>query len=378
MTEPTFNISAEMQSVKVVGDILYVGSKYNTVKDLVIQFKKCMFNDLMTYSYVGLIDNTEASVRLAPDMTDERITTTSSDNIGPIYLNSTQWVGGNHSYNGDLVIKTAETESFSFWADGVQLVDGDNKYVEDVEVRVHNILYDPDTPTMDGETPVSLDNVLLYEDVVYKIKNGSIYVYLKHTFNAETAINTYYGMQSVTQGTTMFLPEGGTGYEDFVTKGTLYIAKSAAPNFNRYVIKGATWYESAYLMPIALGLHGEIDAASYILVSTGGKLYHVLIGAETYAALEENEWHGIYSWKEAIADDENVFITESRYDTYTLLFIDCKKAYNGAVSLPAKFNQQAFTVDYLNTGITIGETVVNNNLQVTSSNAGSVILRFTL
>lgn len=337
-----------------------------------------MFNMLMTYTYVGLLANDKTSALLAPDLPSTKILEVGGDNIGPINLQSDQWVGGNHSYNNEGLIKTAETDSFSFWADGIQLVDGENKYVTDVEVRVSNILYDPDTPTLEGEEVVSLDNVLCYEDVIYKIKNGSVFVTLTHSYQISTAINVYYGMQSITQGAQILLPEGGVGYEDFISKTTDYLYKVTSPNFRKFVIKGSGWYEFAYLMPIDLGTHEYLDDDHPILSSTGGKLYHNLIRIETFNTPVENSWYGIYGWTAAIIDDENTFVHEARYDTYTLLFIDCKKAYNGTVSLPAKFNQQAFTVDYLNAGITIGETVVNNNLQVTSSNAGSVILRFTL
>jgi hypothetical protein len=85
------------------GDKVYIMSKWNNEHDLLITFNKCMFNDLMTFSGVSLIENTDSNIIEQIDkVPDIVLNEVDSDNIGPYIITGvSSWVGGNHGYEGD-------------------------------------------------------------------------------------------------------------------------------------------------------------------------------------------------------------------------------------------------------------------------------------
>ena len=86
-------------------DKVYIVSKWNHEYDVLITFNKCMFNDLMTFSGVYLVKNTETELIEQYDKVPHIIlNNVDSDNIGPyIITGSNSWVGGNHGFEGEFV-----------------------------------------------------------------------------------------------------------------------------------------------------------------------------------------------------------------------------------------------------------------------------------
>lgn len=81
------------------GDELFVSVKETDDRDLLIHFKHCMYNNLMTFYKVGYAENTDAKALPNPDREITQLFShTFSDNIGPMSVTGQGWLGGNHSY----------------------------------------------------------------------------------------------------------------------------------------------------------------------------------------------------------------------------------------------------------------------------------------
>ena len=367
------------QAVKMDGENLYIGSKFDDTKDILIWFKKCMYNDLMTFFRVGLADNNSLNPLLTPDRSvSEILNSASSDNIGPIAINGNGWVGGNHSWNEENNIKTAETLNFEFYADGKLLVSGDEIKAKKVTVVVKNRIFDPRVGPVGGADILGTE--LCTEDVIYTIENGNIFVSLSHTFSntSDVIIDTYYGMQSMFSGESSIMTPKGLNV-DFETSPSNFI-KSAYPNFNRFIEKNAagTRYQSAYLLQnLGLGDHNLVDATENVFVRSGSKTYHRLISNKTISNGTVNEWNGLYNWFDAFKDDTNVLVYNLDRQGVRFLFIDLKAAFNGYVDVPIKFKGEKFTIKEQSSSITsVADVVSSLGLKINSSAAGSLVLTF--
>lgn len=84
---------------------LFIGSKFNDVEDLVIEFNNTTFNQLISFKKVKKVSNTDEYI--ATDFTKaatvELLDTTSSDCIGPYKTVDDGWISANHGYEGELV-----------------------------------------------------------------------------------------------------------------------------------------------------------------------------------------------------------------------------------------------------------------------------------
>lgn len=113
-----------MLDVRVEENSLDVGYSFSEDKDIIMRFEKCMFNNLMTFSQASLQNKKNGKL----DVLNKAY----SDNIGPMKVAGSSYVGGNHSYS-------------------------DNNFVADgTEYRWHG-LYTWFEPVVDDE------DVLIYE-----------------------------------------------------------------------------------------------------------------------------------------------------------------------------------------------------------------------
>ena len=85
-----------------VGEKVYIASKWSNTHDLLITFNKCMFNNLMTFSSVTLVENTDKNIlEQFTKGVDIVLNEVVSDNIGPYTITGvSSWVGGNHGFEG--------------------------------------------------------------------------------------------------------------------------------------------------------------------------------------------------------------------------------------------------------------------------------------
>lgn len=377
------NVSNNTQIVKVIGENLYIGAKYDKDNDILITFRKCMFNNLMTFYKIGLADNKEAYPLSNPERTtSENLNVSTSDNIGPISTSSGGWCGGNHSYLEQSKVKTAETISYEFYADGIMLNDGDIVQATSVEVKVKNRIYNPTIPPEEGADILSEE--LCVEDVVYKIKNGNILVSLSHTYTNETPVTiaNYYGMQSMCNFEDYIMTPNGR-YVEFTEKATVAaFNKSEYPNFRRCIEKNAdnNRYQSTYLLPYEAGTHEYINDENRIFSYSSGKCYNVLVVNKQIKSGDIIEWAGLYTWFTALQDDDNVLVYTGLMKGKTFLFIDVKNAVAETyIHIPPKLVGQEYDiVEKSESIITVGEVAGAKGLKFASNAAGSLILSFNL
>jgi len=372
---------SDIQYVKMKEGDIYIGARYSESQDILIWFKKCMYNELMTFYRVGLAKNEAEKPSENPDReVTVNLNTTTSDNIGPVLIEGSSWIGGNHSYLEQGEIKTASNISYMFYADGKLLKDGDEMEAKKVEVKVKNVLYDPLQPTLDdGGKAISLDVELIEENVLYTIEKGNIHVEASHTYkNTEKRIvERYYGMQSMfTDETEIMTPAGKySDFEKAPSEAVLY--KSQAPAFTRFIEKNAVnnTYQSTYLLPYyGLGTHDRIGNDDRIYIRAYGKSYHNLIASRSMTRGETVKWSGLYTWFSPYQNDDMILIYTGFMNSKAYVFIDCKKEFNKIVQLPSFLSLQKYEIMQLDENVTI--EVKDSGLRISSKGKGSAILAF--
>lgn len=373
-----------VMNVMVIGETLYVAKKLSRNTDIIFQFQKCMFNELYTFYRVGLKQSSLPYP--SADVTSATITwinVSSSDNIGPISINGGGWCGANHSYLEQGNVRTAQNESFALFADGKELLDGDNIFTSKVEVKVINTIFNPTIAPAEGDTILS--SPLCTETVVYQIDGNSIKVILSHKFVNSTPVTiaNYYGMQSMFSGEDKLLtPNGKYPAWASVVEGGMQFNKQEYPNFRRFVEKntGVGSYQSTYLLPYQLGEHGDLTNTDFMFSKSSVKAYHHLVGNvnNTRNNGDITNWAGLYSWfNNPIEDSDEVFVYEGRMDGHDLIFIDAQKALtNKKVVLPSKYTLREFIIIQKDDNVTLGETVDVDGITITTTSAASVILKF--
>ena len=372
------------QVAKVIGEKLYIGAKYDETRDILITFEKCMFNSLMTFAKVGLAENTEAYPLLNPDRaTTQTLNQASSDNIGPISLVDGGWCGANHSYKEQNTVRTAESVSYEFYADGKKLTDGNIVSAKSIEVRVKNRIFNPTIPP--EESAVILSSELCIEDAIYRVENGNIFVSLSHTYTNElpVTVNNYYGMQSMFSTEDAVFTPGGE-YTDF-TKTTELLSsfkKQDYPNFRRFIERNATKdrYQSTYLLPYEDGNHNLIGDTSFMFTYSSGKSYHHIMGTNVVQVGSTVSWAGLYSWFLPMRDDDDVLVYTAQMHGKTYLFIDAKRAIAETyVEIPPQLTGQEYTIVEKSESITtVGDAASAKGLKFASSSTGTLILAFNM
>lgn len=371
---------ANVQSVKVIGGNLYIGAKYNEGNDILIWFKKCMFNELMTFYRVGLAPNENNEPSLNPDREPVvNLNVATSDNIGPVLVQGGGWIGANHSYQEQGKIKTAVNLSYEVYADGKRLKDGDNLKASTVEVRVKNILFDPLKPDKNNRGEViSLSKELIEENVTYRIEGGNIQVKTGHTYKneEERMIERYYGMQSMFVDENHIMTPSGK-YNDFApVPESDFFNRMDAPFFSQIIEKNGqnNTFQSTYLFPnLGLGNHEKLRGEDRIFIRSHGKSYHSLVAMRGIKG-ETLFWSGLYSWFVPIRNDDEVLIFTSRMEGKTILFVNCKKA----LSKPLQYEWEQFPASYeeIQNDETVSYSLCSAGVNVEATGAGILVLAF--
>ena len=128
--------------------------------------------------------------------------------------------------------------------------------------------------------------------------------------------------------------------------------KSDCPNFNRFIEKQDTGYQSAYLKSTDIGDHSLLADSSRIFVKDGNKCYHSLIfKSGTSGQLVEitdgmhYSWSGVYTWFKQLGsgslpiDDDDLLVYSGVINGKDVLYIDAKRACNRIVNLPDGFDR---------------------------------------
>ncbi|RKO73399.1 hypothetical protein D7322_01665 [Sphingobacterium puteale] len=367
----------EKQYIKVVGDQAYIGAKFDKTQDITILFRKCMFNDLMTFFQIGLANNSSALPSKTPERKpDQILNLTTSDNIGPVLIQGGSWIGGNHSYQETGKSKTAKTLSYAFYADGELLKAGDERWAQVVTVRVKNALYDPlrPGPQSDGEQ-TSLDHTLILEDVIYTILGGSIQVELSHKYqsNEKRIVERYYGMQSMFVGETDLMTPNGP-FSDFqrIPEDTTF-SKRAGQDFNRIIeLNSVTGIcQSTFLYPEPKRFLGKDNKA---FIRAYGKSYHNLLASKEIKKGEFFSWSGLYTWFRPLTNNHNYLAYCGKMEGEQLIFIDCKCPFQGEIVLPNSLLNKKYRILFLDQGIGIQKS--KQGLKMKAKRNGSLILAY--
>lgn len=373
--------SSTKQYVKMLGDKLYIGAKFDAAHDILIVFEKCMFNELMTFSKVGLADNAAFLPSKCPDRQISRVLNeASSDNIGPVMLTQGGWVGGNHSFMEQGTVKTAKTTAFQFYADGKLLRDGDAMPADLVSVKVKNVLYDPFQPTKSANgKPVTLNKILLEEDITYTVQKAQLYVEVSHSYKnvKEYVIGRYYGMQSMFVGETEMMTPNAS-YVDFQpAPQELFLQKSRYPMFNRFIERNSVTgvCQSTYLIPFAeRDPYWSLATEDKVFVRANGKSYHNQIAERPVRKGAIFTWAGLYNWFVPLANDRIILTYMGIIKGEVFLFIDCKQQGKSELSLPRELYGKKYRVVENRKGIAYRQD--GARAQVTADSAGSIILAY--
>lgn len=369
---------SERMYVKRQGDDLYISAKMDRRTDIVYWFKRCMFNELYTFYRVGITPNNDAVPTMRPEA-DPRVVLNLaySDNIGPFGVAGRGWCGANHKFM-ERTARTAYNESYAIYVDGKR-TDGDiAAWADDVMVEAVNVLLDPRRPYKDAAGAEELRDALCRETVTYRIRRNNIEVAASHRFCNRTPVDIaiYYGMQSMFEGETHMLTSGGA-YTDWTAVADATFAKKDYPLFRRYVEKNAKAYQSTFLLPEGLGDHSRLgDNDAVFIYASYGKSYHKLIADKRMADGERIAWRGVYTWFQSpLADDAQLLCYEGIVDGRTALFIDCKRACEKELKLPAYLDARDFETFDSNGGIRISADGAHA-LKVTADAPGGCVLKF--
>lgn len=248
-----------------------------------IDFKRCMANELYTFS----------SVRL----NGKELNHTESDNIGPFLVDGRGWSGGNH-LNGDR--RSAYTESVEVALDGKPLTADTIAQGSVLTVTVVNQLLDP----LD-------DSPFAVERAVYKVSGNSVDVTVSHDFVCDEPrmIERYYGMQSMFMADKEVLTPGGkystwTTYTPKSTGHELQFTKAEAPEFCSFIEHSDNGYQAACMLREGLGNRDFVADDDIIYIGNSwSKHYHKVMGMHPVKKGDHTFWHGIYSWFDAPVSD---------------------------------------------------------------------------
>ncbi len=374
---------------KIDGENLYVA--YNSDgEEITYWFKKCMANNLYTFYRIGYrtVDRTYPSVEgVSTGAGITYINKTASDNIGPLIMSNGGAVGGNHHYPNETdehLYLTAKTDSFSIYANGVEVPESAEGYAESILVKVKNTIYDPAIPPVNVDD-TSLSTPLCEECVSYAIRKNTIEVAVSHRFVSTTtnSISDYFGMQSMFEGESHFMTPNGAYVNWQAVASSEQFTKRNYPNFNRFIEKKNTsgTYQSTYLEDFGLGNHSRLGDGWPIFHRGSNKSYHRLIGGTPYSIANKfMQWAGSYTFFHSpLYEDDGVFVYMGTIRGKDVLFINTKSAYSGSIPLPSSLLLSKLSV-IENYGIKDENGNVNFQiggcgLYIESESTGSLILQ---
>lgn len=342
---------------------LSLGTKYDAGNDLLIHFKPCMFNELMTFYEVGLSANTERYPLPNPQREIEKtLNKSTSDNIGPISTNDGT-VGGNHSLNDDGVTRTALMDSYEIVIDGEKITSDYSGYAKVAVVRVVNTIFDPTSPVVDDFLTIPA----VMESVLYRIERGDISVMVNHKYLEQLYVRYYSGMQSMFYPTYALTPNGPyVDWTDYANVASF--DKEDYPDFNAYFLKDANGNQVAWLdTSYGIGDHSLVDADQNILHINGHKTYHWLIDHKAINQGEEINWRGVYSWRKCDSETSDYINYLLRMWKRDYFYIATKQAFTGDVEVDTPEN-----LGTIETGANYMENA--RGIHLTAAGAEAIIL----
>jgi len=355
---------------KRVDDKLFIASKYDDASDLIICFQKCMANELMTFSYIQLVDNPAKGITQNVEVQTGELLIgefngVHGDNIGPVQttFSSVQYeVGGNHLQNGN---QTAETTAFKFLADGKELQNNELLACDKIEIIVRNDMFNG-KDAFDS----AARNHYFYEDVSYKVIEGSIEVLNHHSMTYDSNIDHYFGMQLLQNSNWMdkvYYARNGNSALQVKWNGAWVQTGSDDVNANPNLFKTIICNDAqdrccAMSMDRVNGLGdgtADISVVSFLLSSSNGKMYYNLISGnpDIFQAGTSHYWHGCYSFFNNKATQGDNFAYKSTDFDKSVLNIDFLAASSEEVDFGEYFKK------FTDVG-TDGTVTINNDNEI--------------
>ena len=291
---------AGASQVELKGEMLAVSGDTGDGHAIVMEFSRCMANELYTFSRVTV----DGAV----------VNRATSDNIGPFLIKNSGWTGGNHLMP-DGVTHSAHTLSVTIVADGKILECDTVMTARSVVVTVVNRLL----------CPFNASSTFAIETMRYTVQGNSIQVDAEHQFqNPEPLVaERYYGMQSMmTDENAVLTPEGEYSQWTPVAKVDRF-AKSAAKGFDTFIERSDKCYQAAYMCPeVGLGDRHAVKPDDVVFIGNSwSKCYHKLMGDVEVKKGDTARWKGVYSWFVVpVTDNECEFAYRGYIDGKHTLF----------------------------------------------------------
>ena len=291
---------AGASQVELKGEMLAVSGDTGDGHAIVMEFSRCMANELYTFSRVTV----DGAV----------VNRTTSDNIGPFLIKNSGWTGGNHLMP-DGVTHSAHTLSVTIAADGKILECDTVMTARSVVVTVVNRLL----------CPFDASSTFAIETMRYTVQGNSIQVDAEHQFqNPEPlVVERYYGMQSMMiDENAVLTPEGEYSQWTPVAKVDRF-AKSAAKGFDTFIERSDKCYQAAYMCPeVGLGDRHAVKPDDVVFIGNSwSKCYHKLMGDVEVKKGDTARWKGVYSWFVVpVTDNECEFAYRGYIDGKHTLF----------------------------------------------------------
>ena len=291
---------AGASQVELKGEMLAVSGDTGDGHAIVMEFSRCMANELYTFSRVTV----DGAV----------VNRATSDNIGPFLIKNSGWTGGNHLMP-DGVTHSAHTLSVTIAADGKILECDTVMTARSVVVTVVNRLL----------CPFDASSTFAIETMRYTVQGNSIQVDAEHQFqNPEPlVVERYYGMQSMmTDENAVLTPEGEYSQWTPVSKVDRF-AKSAAKGFDTFIERSDKCYQAAYMCPeVGLGDRHAVKPDDVVFIGNSwSKCYHKLMGDVEVKKGDTARWKGVYSWFVVpVTDNECEFAYRGYIDGKHTLF----------------------------------------------------------
>ncbi|MEA4839417.1 MAG: hypothetical protein VB110_00240 [Bacteroidales bacterium] len=358
---------SELNTIKKVGENVYISSRIDKTHEINFWFKKCMANDLFTFYRVSMVDASDGIT-----IVNEAY----SDNIGPFDILNGGWCGGNHLFS-DGKTKTAETFSVKLYADGRILSSDTTLKAHTVKIEVRNNIFNPLSASEKG-TKVYFPDTLCIEKVIYTVNNNSIQVDLSHTYTNKIPVTIvkYYGMQSMFKDEKQLLtPLGKYKYWTAINK-TDRFKKKDFPRFNQYIEKSDSCFQSSYLFNRDLGTHSELPDDDVIFIGNSwSKCYHKLIGNAPRIAGNSDSWSGVYTWVTTpLLDTESAFAFDGFMDGKKVIFFSNNTKGDFVIPLPENSRRKRIKIIENNTDIKIKKK--NHYINISCNCPGSAIILF--
>lgn len=358
---------SELNTIKKVGENVYISSRIDKTHEINFWFKKCMANDLFTFYRVSMVDASDGIT-----IVNEAY----SDNIGPFDILNGGWCGGNHLFS-DGKTKTAETFSVKLYADGRILSSDTTLKAHTVKIEVRNNIFNP-LSASEKETKVYFTDTLCIEKAIYIVNNNSIQVDLSHVYTntIPVTIVKYYGMQSMFKDEKQLLtPLGKYKYWTAINKTDRFIKKDF-PRFNQYIEKSDSCFQSSYLFNRDLGTHSELPDDDVIFIGNSwSKCYHKLIGNAHRIAGNSDSWSGVYTWLTTpLLNTEFAFAYDGFMDGKQVIFFSNNKKGDFIIPLPEKSKRNKIKIIENKNDIKIKKK--NYNINISCNGPGRAIISF--